>query len=809
MTPAARSRILSLALAAFLLAAPAENFAGSEIKIDAVAGLTLSGYDKEDALKWTISADAAELDKAHRADNVDAIRDGQWNVRGLKVKTFSDGNDEVVITSATAVFFPRERRAEGKELVEVKDLAKRFYVKGIGWFWKCDKASDVNSIAVTDGVSVELYDAKALGDERDAKAVKVSAQRLDIALTDRETVFTFSSRDRTRVKLTQGDIVTYCDKLEVVIPQNAHEMDEASHGGDNSTTSGNSLQRIKKISGQNNVEIFHGGRRIKGDSVELIPEENRFLVTGGVEFNDPASKLNIRGEKSVGLFHSEGKKLSLESVNIEGKNGEAIRVTTQSLESQKNASGTALFTGKKLSVRFPQADQTTICLEGDVELTDSTLTLNCDKLEADASRAVQSAEGNHRLAAVREIRAEGKVKAVQDGRICECESVKIDTEKELTLLSGNPRMYVPAQHFSLTGEHCEIDRKNELLRVFGGADKPVRAELQNKNSASNTRLESEFLEVTRDKNQAQHIVFDLSGKVRLSNPGEQLDGSCDRLRCFYKPDKTQKNKGTLASLQKIEALGNVELQKEATRISGGKALMFNNIVVSEWMRSDDDGSDGKNPMLIKVLPGDEFAAGGRPQIRFPKSATGKRFSLPLPGTESARQENRADREILVEGDTLETIIGERRLRFWLRDQVVFSMDDTTCTCGEFEAELRRRDSKAAFEAESIFARKDVKIARKDAYAAGKQLEIFPKKQIGFLSGNAHMFSEQFGKTVPGKAAGDRFILDLAKSEIRMETDPKLLEGTPAQVARPRTVLPKNIRDEFSLKLKNNTKNRKK
>ncbi len=807
MTPAARSCILSLALAAFLLAAPAENFARSEIQIDAVEGLTLSGYDREDSLKWTISAKAAELDKAQRADNVDAIRDGQWNVRGLEVKTFSDGNDEVVITSATAVFFPRERRAEGKELVEVKDLAGRFYVKGIGWFWKCDKASDVNSIAVTDGVSVELYDAKAPGDAQ--KAVKISAQRLDIRLTDHETVFTFSSRDRTRVKLAQGDIITYCDKLDVVIPQNAHEMDEASHGGNNPATNGNSLQRIKKISGQKHVEISHGGRRIKGDSVELIPEENRFLVTGGVEFNDPASKLNIRGEKSVGLFRSEGKKLSLESVHIEGKNGEAIRVTTQSLENQKNTSGTALFTGKKLSVLFPQADQTTICLEGDVELTDSTLTLNCDRLEADASRAVQSAEGDRRLAAVREIRAEGKVKAVQDGRICECESVKIDTEKELTVLSGHPRMSVPAQHFALSGERCEIDRKNELLRVFGETGKPVRAELQNKNTASKTLLEGEFLEIVREKNQAQHIVFDLSGKVRLSNTDAQLDGTCDRLRCFYKPDRTQKNKDALASLQKIEALGNVELRKEAARISGGKALMFNNIVVSEWMRSDDDGSDGKNPMLIKVLPGDASAAGGRPQIRFPKSVTGKRFSLPLPGTESAKPEARSAQEILVEGDTLETIIGERRLRFWLRDQVVFSMDDTTCTCGEFEAELRRKDSKSAFEAESLFARNDVKIARKDAYAAGKQLEVFPKKQIGFLSGNARMVSGQFGETVPGKAAGDRFILDLAKSEIRMETDPKLLEGTPAQVARPRTILPKSIRDDFSLKLKNNTKNRKK
>lgn len=793
-----RSRILSFALAAFLFAVPAKNFAADEIKLDAVSGLTLSGYDKSDELKWTIAASAAELEEGSNADGVDAIKNGKWNVRGLEVKTFSDGNDDVSVTSATAVFFPKERRAEGKELVEVKDVAKRFYVKGIGWLWKCDKESDVNTIAVTNGVSVELYDSKASNEVRAEKTIKISAQRLDIRLADDETILTFGGSNGMQVKVTQGNVVTTCDKLEVVIPQNAHEMDESAHDSSNEKTS---LNRIRKISGSGNVKILHDKREISGESVDLVPEENHFYLNGNAKFLDPGAKLKISGEKAVGVMRETGKKFFLDKITLVGKNDEKIQVTTQSLEDQKAVGKNAIFTGKKLSVTFPQENETTVALEGDVRFNDATITLNCDKLEMDSLRNLNTAGGKNRLAAIREIRASGNVKATQDGRICECESAVIDATRELTILSGNPRVSVPAQDFQIAGDRCEIDRKNEIIRLYKEeSGKPIRAELRSKSAKKNILLCGDFLEVSRDSADKQNLVFDLSGNVELEDSAEQLSGTCHRLLTHYRPQKTKTGKTPLNALQKIEALGDVKLQKESTRIFGGKVLLLNNVVIKEWIREDADGSDGENPMQVKVLPGDEDFPGPRPRIVFPQSATSRSLNLPLPGANDKKKPS-ASREICVEGDELETIIGERRLRFWLRENVVFTTAEMSCSCAEFEAEMRRKNSKAAFEPEAIFCRNGVKIIRDDVCAYGKQLEIFPKKQIGFLSGNTYIQSEKFGRTTPGKSAGDRFILDLAKKEVRMEMDPKLLEGTPAQVARPRTMLPKNIRDEFSLKLK--------
>lgn len=843
-----RSRILSFALAAFLLASPAENFARNEIRVDAVSGLTLSGYDKNDDLKWVIGATSAKLEEAGETKDVDAIKNGTWKIEGLEVKTFDNGNDAVTVTSRTALFFPKERRAEGKELVKVKDAANRFSVAGTGWFWKCDKKSDVNTIAVTDGVIVELYDSKSSADARNsAKTVKITAQCLNIELHDNETTLTFGSRNQTPVKVRQGDIDIVCDKLEVVIPQNAEEMDENTHRGNDSAEE-NSLQRIRKIAGSGNAVMKHDGREIRGDSVTLIPGENRFELYGNSEqnvvFEDLRKHLKISGNKAEGeireITETGKKKLELSRIDIVGKEGKPVEVTTDSLEEKKNLNRRAKFSGQKLSVSFPKENETTICLEGKVAFKDATIELRCDKLEADTFREEETAGSSGKdkqLAALRQVRANGNVEARQDGMECRCEEAVIDARKELTILTGNPRVSVPAQNFSLSGNRCEIDQKNNVVFIESGDSRnPVRAEIKPEKTDKKTTLTGDSLKVSRCSENSEIAIFELSAKndqkVRLDSQIENSDGKseaihveCNFLRTFYrapkskKKTKSAKNKVDFSALQKVEALGNVEIQKGEIHISGGKALMFNNVVVFEWIREDDDGSDGKNPMQIEVHPGDSEYAGPRPTIRFPQSAV-KQISVPLLDAKSAKAKDSAQtKEILVEADELKTIVGERRIRFWLSGNVTFQMGDTEGECDKFEAKLLRPDSKAPFEPEAIFCRssesRKVTIAQKApssgknvASAGGNLLEIFPKKQIGFLSGNAYMQSEQFGRTTPGKSAGDRFILDLAKEEVRTEIDPKLLEGTPAQVARPRTMLPKDIRDKFENLKKHNKKDKK-
>ena len=257
---------------------------------------------------------------------------------------------------------------------------------------------------------------------------------------------------------------------------------------------------------------------------------------------------------------------------------------------------------------------------------------------------------------------------------------------------------------------------------------------------------------------------------------------------------------SLELVRKIEAFGNVRLRKGETEISGGKALIFNDVAVEEWNETDAAASPGGATKIV-VLPEDgaDGIADSRPRVELPRTRSADALTLPLPGSDAAKKRTARDAgTIVARGDALEAIADDagRRLRFWLRGNVSLETADGVCAGEELEAEARRADADSPFEPEALFCRRDVRVTRGDATASGDLLEIFPKKQIGFLVGNARMESPKFGVTVPGKSAGDRFVLDLAKSEVRIETDPRLLEGNPAQVATPRTLLPKGVGERF-------------
>lgn len=852
-----RAALFRVALAALLFSVPAEGLAAGGIDIGSADGLVLAGYDKNDDLKWTIAADVAELEKGSAAKNADALKNGKWNVKGLKVNTFTKGESDIVIESPRAVFFPKQRRAESKtEIVTVKDKADRFSVSGKGWSWECDKKNDLNTISVTNCVNVILKDA---GTQGAGKKITVKSDSLVITLKDDETVFAFGNN----VKVTQENIVTTCDRLEIVIPQNAHEMDEAAHDRDNSQNAG--LDRIKKITGIGSVVLTESyktkteatrERKISGDFMELNPTENTFSISGKkITFKDDGARIEVCGNKADGILEEADKKLHLKRMDVFGTGNEPVSGKTPSTKKEKSGNAAdAEFKGERLSVISGRDDIMTVRLDGNVKFSDKyadNMEVTCETLEADCLRDATSPESADSQEKIREIRATGKAEISRDTKsgkeVCKCESAQIDVPRETTILRGSPDVTLSREGFEIKGNYCEIDKKNEFVRFnlndrdnhFGNAGSAGKVSVEISNKDATYTLTGDSLAVFRDGSSAQNTIFDMVGNVRLNRPRPlpAISVNCDRLLCHYAGDmkKTDRLKNrenlqkALEEIKKIEALGNVKIDYDEIEISGGKALIFNDIEVVEWMREDDDGSDGKHPKKIRVLPEDNGK--NRPKIIIPETKI--KMKNNRPASETAN--------LTVEGDDLEVILGERRVRCWLRENVSFTMTDgTEGTCKKFEAELRKRDlRKKRFETEAVFCRDDVKISgkfalregkdsteavagttaspaessseRKDSAvtATGELLEIFPPKQIGYLSGNAQITSSLLGVTTPGTAAHNRFILDLAKKEVRTEMDPKLRENTPAQVARPRTMLPKGILDEFSKSLKKNDSDKKK
>lgn len=836
-----RSRLLSIALAAFLcVAVPVEHFAANQIKVDTISGLQLAGYSSSDLLKWTIRAQEAALKPGSGEPGTDAIKTGTWSVRNLKVETFSYNSElkknvtDITVESPDAEFFPKKRFAQSESRVSVKSTSEVFSVNGRGWYWHCDNAQDANRIAVKHDVTLTLF-PKAK-DIKDKTPLTVTSESLVIEIKDNETILTFERAPQKEVIIRQGEVVTHCDTLSIVILGDAKHLESAGKEEREDEESVD-LDKIKKIAGSGNVRIHiedirnHGdstkpdlGQRkmdpkkdiwLHGDSVELFPAKNRFDIRGNVHFNDGANALAVRGENATGYTKTENKKFILEQITIDNKlpgqaSDKRVAVTMNSLEhSQKNTGTQALFQGETLSLHFAENGESIVRLEKNVSLDDATISMRCDNLEV-RSKAKESVADSSPLsqkerADVREVIASGNVTARQNGRILECGRAHILPPENYIELSDNPKIRVPAENFELTGARCEIFSEQKIVKAYGDPEKKQRVTANffpPRGTGTPATLSGNILELTQDLLNPKISVLRLSEDVTFTSPQDQLDGVCDRLIVWFDPKSkalksNSANRDSLAALQKIEALGNVHLNKEDISVSGGKAMLFTQIELEEWLSKDADGSDGQKPMKIIVLPDEKNIAETRPVITLPQTDTTAAFSLPLPSTDEGKKAPANKQPIQISGDELETLFGELRIRCWLRGNVLLKTDTASCQSSELEAELRRANTKAEFEPEVIFCRDNVRITRDDAVASGDLLEVSPRKKLGALSGNATIKSAAFGETTPGKSAGDRFILDLEKQEVRIEALPKALRDNPAQVARPKTLLPKGIFERFS------------
>lgn len=825
MPPFSRSRILSLALAAFLcVCAPAENFAKSQIEVETIQGLQLSGYNSDDLLKWTIEAEEASLEPGSESPGTDALKTGQWNVRQLKVKTYSGKSisknaKDVTVESTRAKFFPETRFAESDAEVFVKKVDNQLAVEGKGWSWKCDEKSDFNRIEVKKNVVVTLRPKAENKTKNDAETIVVTSDSLEIELYDERTVLIFKRKPSDPIKVKQSGIETICDKLEIVLPASAKQMDEdAQSAGDDK------LQKLERISGSGNVKLVSDGKEVSGDFVEFIPAEERFIVSGNAHFSDPENDIKITGKNATGQTRQVDKKLRLETIEIDSAPQKRVSVEMKSLEKEnpKFKNARARFWGEKLSVAFLENDENIIRLEKNVTYKDATISMTCDELEVHSRRLksenLPELSDKKQKAEILKVVADGNVKAEQEGRILKCGKAEIFPQEERIELTRNPNVAVPAENFALAGMRCEIFRKERNINVYGDEKTRVTTTFSGKpksgKRAENTTLVGNFLKIYPDDLNPKFTVFELDGNVEIASPERSLEGTCDKLFVWSDTEEARKNRnrnrGSIDALKKIEAHGNVFLKKDETEIRGGKAQLFTQVKTEEWLEEDDDGSDGKKPTKIVVFPDEANPVATRPVITLPQNAASAAFTLPLPRSkQSASEKNTGTQKITIAGDELETLFGERRVRFWLKTKpvdakeneekpprILLKTETATCECYELEAELRRNDTNAQFEPQAVFCRENVRITHGDATATGNLLEIFPPKKIGALSGNASMTSATFGTTTPGESAGDRFILDLEKQEVRIETLPEVLREAPAQVARPRTLLPKGITERF-------------
>lgn len=830
----------ALALSAFVVVpAPLSAESSRRVNVELIEDLKLSGFndDADGELQWRLEADSASVDPRTKSED---IKRALWNLKNLRLRTYAEkGQEFAVMTSGSGQFHPENREAESDARVDVR--GETFVVRGNGWSWS--GRGHENLIRVHDNVFVSIRLPKDENEANDAtepekdERLTVRAKRLTIEGLKNQTTLTFSGE----VEVFYDDIFMKAESLEVVI----------AAGGNRATDFGNSeksggLESVRQITGRGSVSVKRGAMELTGDVAEFLPQTKKFFVRGNAQLEDSAAKLSVRGDKAVG----EIKRNFIEILSKETLDGmqpeEPVVVEMPSVVQRGKAANTdarAKVSGNRMTVASGD-ENNVISLFGNVCFVDREIRIDADKLvvTADASDdnafLNTSSDGNDDLGKVHTAVAEGNVRANYSGRELFCERADVLPQEKRITLSGEPRVVSAEENSSLSGDRVEIFLDQDLIEVYSAAgEDPSRRRVEvtlpsfseiSKSSGrkflesdaekNETRIVGDRLNLTRGKDLS---TFDIFGDVDLRSG--TIVGNCDRLVVYADSRSLDRDhsrqKSDLSQIKKIIADGDVFLKQNGYELSGGQATITPSVTLKEWTQDEiENATDGKNPFLVVVGP--DRDTGTRPRIIFPGDVAGTRLELALPSgstksekvesvensdtesddlplTKKKTQEPIPDPESAIpakktylESDAMELIAGESRARFFLRGDVILVTEGgANGMCDSVEGLLlpQAGADSGRFDAEKVICRGNVRLAHEGSTGRGEVLEIFPPKNRAILSGTPK-FREKGGIELhPGN---DRFIFDLENRQLITEAPESSDSAVPAQVSRPKIIIPK-------------------
>lgn len=800
----------------FCVAAVSSWAAGGShaVSVETVRGLKLSGYsdDALGGLQWRLEADSADAD----SDGVSRdMRFARWRLRGLKLSTFTkDGRAFAEMTSPEGVFLPEKKSANSDARVEVK--GENFFVRGNGWSWEGRHGSE-NFIRVRENVFVSLSSPE----KKDP--LTALSDTLSVHGEEARTVLIFSGN----VKVSYGEIFMTCDALEIFVDGKGGNVVENADGGKNAL-SGN----VRRIVGSGNVEIKRGSARISGETAEFSPNENSFSVNGNARLDDSGAQLSVSGDRAVGKTDSRFVEVFAADpasakagaplvVSVEMPSF-AVRQKTQSAPAEKFAAETprARVTGKRMTVLSAESEtvislfENVRALDADIKIESGKLVVTTDPASGKTFSPTAEKSAPDDFGSVRTVVAEENVRAEQAGRVLRCARADIFPREKRIALSGAPNIVSSAENASLSGDRAEIFLDRDVvevysspagispgIRVFGELPPFVAPRAGVRAPAGKTTVAGNRLTLTRADDLS---TFDIFGNVVMHS--ETLTGKCARLVVFADANSKKSSQKSAApdasKIKKIIADGNVELAQNGYVLTGGRAVITPAVGLKEWVR--EEGNDGKTPFFVVVEPPPDVPAAARPRISFPGGTNGSGFDLALPSagskkTLAAQKKSVAPSDApteksFIESDVMELVAGENRARFFLRGNVELSTDSGAHgNCDSVEGLLAPRASEAAsdassgnFEAKKIICRGNVQLEHDGSRGRGSTLEIFPPENRAVLSGDALLRGKDGIVLNPGN---DRFVIDLEKRLLLTGAEAGAVPDAPAQVSRPRIIIP--------------------
>lgn len=800
------------------------------VSIETIQDLKLSGYNKDDGgeLQWRLEADSA--DTAGETKSAD-IKKALWNLSNLRLFTFGKyGRAFAKMTSPKGQFSPEKREADSDSEVEVR--GDTFTVRGKGWSWS-GQGHD-NLIRVHSDVFVSLPQ----------EHLTVRAKRLTIKGTDDRTELLFSGG----VEVVYNEIFMTCETLEIVVfasGNRARELGETS--GEKKKDWRNAVSRI---TGRGEVIMRRKTTTLSGNSAEFLPQENLFYVRGNAKLDDSAGEIAVRGDEAVGKIEEHFVEVTATQPNNElPQSPIAVSVKMPSLvERQKSSvAGTpdaahSVVSGKRMTVSLTEKENV-LSLFGSVRVADSDIRIDADKLVVTTDPSGENdlldiSDEKSDSVSVHSAVAEGNVRADYSGRVLTCARADVFPQKKRILLTGTPRVESPQENSALSGDRVEVFLDRDVIEVFSEetADakrKRVDVELPGFSEISSSRNNGKGVPAGVDKTKisGDHLTltrnggdnlstFDIFGNVEMSSA--ELSGTCGRILVFadasaLNRDKNAKrtaSKSGISQIRKIIAAEDVVLKQNGYELTGGRATITPAVELHEWVASDRSDDDGEMPCWVVLEPDPD--TGTRPRITFPGDAEGSRlaFALPMKPEEKKKgvpkvivpkkdedlpltKKKKAEppkpagvpaKKSYLESDAMELIAGKARARFFLRGEVILATEGGAHgMCDHVEGLLSPDGDGKEFEAKKVVCRGNVRLVHDGSEGKGDTLEIFPPENRAVLSGNAAIRDKSGVSLHPGN---DRFVFDLEKRQLITGAAAGTGDNVPAQVSRPRIVIPK-------------------
>ncbi len=776
----------------FLLIAagtPLSVTAATDVSVQDLAGLQLSGYANNDLLQWTISAKSAEL--TPESKNVkNPTKNGVWNVRDLRLAFFSEAQKNIEMHSETAQFFPKEKCATSDAKIFVN--SEIFSVQGKGWQWQ--NGENANRVEVKNDVIVTILRQDETDESVPEKTAKtepekivVTAKTLTIINDDVGTLMRFAGA----VTVLYGDVFMNADALEIALP--IGKADSADLGTQGKGLKG--LSAISSICGKGNAILRNRDQIAAGDEVEFVPSKDLVFVRGNAQFEDTQSKVVVRGDRGNGNIKTKHFELD----GAAGTAGVEIEMPSLAMKQQKgvpiNPLQRAILTGTKLIIDL-KTDENILTLDGNVKLRDGDWNMSADWLCAKTTRdnqiegeiAETSEVKNNDLSAVKSLVVRGNVKMFNVAQTLSCEQAELFPQQKRVLLTGTPTIQSHKENATLRGNSAEIFYEDERILVESDpagtikrvtATLPAMKDLRDKQATKNAPkmlATGDKLEVTRN---GDLVVFDITGTIKIVDP--ELSANADRVVVFVLDKKASVQNRVPANrapqIQRIDILGNMMLENASGRMTGNSAIVENNVKVAEWIESD-EGADGARPVRVLVEPDP-----AKPQTTRP------RFFM--------ADENQ-DFKNYIEGDHLEVLLGESRVRFWLRNNVRLMTEDARGKCNTLEGLCLPQAPKNQMALERVVGRGNVNLEHGTSLALGNLLELFPQQNLAVLSGKAKMIDEQGIAVTPGE---DRFVFDTKTRELTTYAvaEEKVGHGKKTmQVSRPKITISGESNFNFSV-----------